>query len=388
VKARLYKRDNGYYYVIVSWKNEKGVYKQRWMSTKTKKKTEAEKWLEKQRAEIALGHFVEGDDAYFTDFIQEWLKTRVKGKLAVSTYEAYEGAIRNHIIPYFIKLQLKLRELKPYHFQNFYDELTEKGLSPSSVRRIHFLIGRALKFAMKMQMLGKNPAQYADLPKMKKYKPTIYNGEQLEKLKERVKDTEIEAPVILAMALGLRKAEALGLRWENVDFIKNRIFICEIRRESKSGEIIKEPKTEKSTRYLPMPDELATFLKKIKDKQEHYKEVFGNEYIDRDYVCTMPNGQPIGSSKVNKLLNKITDELELPRIRFHDLRHANATYLFKQGLSLKEIQAWLGHSVLSTTADIYTHLDEESKEKGAVIINNFLTPKETEEKKPTLRLVK
>lgn len=386
MKARLYKRDNGYYYVIVSWRDEKGEYKQRWMSTQSQGKKEAEKWLEKMRGEIAMGHFVEGEDAYFTDFINEWFVTRIKDKRSISTVETYEAAINNHIIPYFIKLQLKLRYLKPYHFQNFYDELTEKGLSPSSVRRIHFLISASLKFAMKMQMLGKNPAQYADLPKLKKYKPTVYNAEQLEQLRDAVKGTDLEVAVMLAMALGLRKGEALGLRWENVNFDDNNIYICETRREVKSGEIVKEPKTEKSIRYLPIPQEFADYLKEVKEKQEHYSSIFGSEYHQSGYVCTRPDGVPIKSHFVNLKLTAITKEHDLSHIRFHDLRHANATFLFKHGLTLKEIQAWLGHSDISTTANIYTHLDEQSKQKGAQIISGFFIPKE--ETKTPLRLVK
>lgn len=379
MNARLYRRNDRNYYVIINWKDQNGVQKQKWLTTKTRKKTEALKFLERIRGEIAYGLFTEGGDQQFVPFMKEWLDTTVKSNVSIISYQSYTSTFNYHIAPYFIPLNLKLRDLKPMHFQRFCYEKVKEGLSAKTVRKILCIIKQNLRFAIQMDLLARNPAAVVTLPKITKFKSNFYDEAQLYQLIKAIAHKTIEVPVILTIALGLRRGEVIGLRWKNVDLENNAIYICESKvAVTGQGNILKGTKTEVSTRLLPIPPELTEYLKKVKARQAENKKNFGNCYIESDFVCVFDDGTPI---KVEYLTINFRRELEnakLPLIRFHDLRHGNASYLFKMGLSLKEIQAWLGHSLLSTTADIYTHLDEEMKFKGAQKVAGLLKHLEIE----------
>ncbi|MTI70058.1 MAG: site-specific integrase [Firmicutes bacterium] len=370
MNTRLYLRENGYYYVITNYRDAFGKRKQRWISTKTKDYKKALKVLERSKKDIILGHFQEGDNIIFSKFLIDWLETRVKVSCTVSTFEDYYNIINNQFIPFFGD-KIKISTLRPIHIQRYIDDLLKRGVSDATVRKHYAIMSRAFKYALRMQYIGKNPASYIELPKHKKYKPLVYNQEELVKLLNASKDTLMETPIVLAIALGLRRGEVLGLRWENVDFKNKSVYICEIKVKVKGGEIIKEPKTEKSTRVLPLPSEITKYLYNLKQIQKENKKVFKEKFIDTDYVCTWPDGKPITLNYITTHIDNITKKAGLKKIRFHDLRHANATFLFKQGLSLKEIQVWLGHSVMSTTADIYTHLDDELKKRSSQAVSGL-----------------
>ena len=133
----------------------------------------------------------------------------------------------------------------------------------------------------------------------------------------------------------------------------------------------KAPKNESSLRTLPMIDKVETYLKRLQKRIMENKLLMGSEFKQNEYICCWENGQMYDISLINHQFKKILENNKMPHIRFHDLRHSTASYLLKQGFSLKEIQAWLGHSSLNTTANIYAHIDVEMKRNMASKMNSI-----------------
>ena len=200
----------------------------------------------------------------------------------------------------------------------------------------------------------------------------IYNQKQIENLIRVVKGDPIEFGVITASFYGLRRSEVLGLKWDAIDFenktITIRHTVHEVTVDGKTKIVASDTtKTKSSYRSLPLVKPFEEILLKMKREQEENKRLCGRCYCQDylDYIYVNQIGEIVKPGFVTAHFSAVLKANNLPHIRFHDLRHSCASLLFAQGVSLKEIQAWLGHSTIGTTANIYTHLDENNKLSSA-----------------------
>ncbi|WP_405168617.1 tyrosine-type recombinase/integrase [Paenibacillus sp. FSL H3-0286] len=386
MKGSLRKR-NQYWYIIVETKDESGNRKQKWINTKCEKKSDAEKFLRETLTKLDNNSFVQPQRKLkFTDFMLDWLNNVIKSEVEETTWEGYEMIVTKHIIPYFMsKNDILLQELQPMHLQKYYetkykdDQLTEKkGLSANTLRRHHANIRSALNFGVRMNLIPFNPADRIVLPKQEKFNASYYTVEQLEKLFDVCLGTPIESAVYLAAHYGLRRSEVLGLKWDCINFEEKTISIREVRVKYGKEVVVKKPKSESSQRILPLMDDIADYLLRLKMQWKKNKLLYGKDYIDSGLVCCWPDGSPLNTEYLNHKFKDILAKNELPHIRFHDLRHSTASYLIKNGVSLKEIQVWLGHSTISITANTYTHIDMETKKDTAQKINDLFSKKAKE----------
>ena len=367
MNGSLQKKGNMWYAVISL---EGG--KQKWISTKTKDKNKAKVVLRDILTKMDNDSYIDPTKIKFLDFMNDWLDNEVSKNIEKTTLESYMLTYKSHIKPYFEKLNLSLSDLKALHLQKYINYKHEKGradgkggLGGNTLRKHKILIKSCLNYAVKMRLITYNPIENVSLPKKEKFTGSYYNAEQIEKLLEIVKNTPIETPVILAVFYGFRRGEVLGLKWDDVDFTEGTIAVNNTRVRYSKVSVDKCPKTEKSRRTLPLINVVASYLKKLKLKQSSNKIAMGKDYHDSKYVCSWDNGQLYSVSFVNHKLTKLLSDYKMPHIRFHDLRHSTASYLLKQGFSLKEIQEWLGHADISTTANIYSHIDLEMKKNIA-----------------------
>lgn len=229
-----------------------------------------------------------------------------------------------------------------------------------------------------MNLIPFNPADRIVLPKQEKFNASYYTVEQLEKLFDVCLGTPIESAVYLAAHYGLRRSEVLGLKWDCINFEEKTISIREVRVKYGKEVVVKKPKSESSQRILPLMDDIADYLLRLKMQWKKNKLLYGKDYIDSGLVCCWPDGSPLNTEYLNHKFKDILAKNELPHIRFHDLRHSTASYLIKNGVSLKEIQVWLGHSTISITANTYTHIDMETKKDTAQKINDLFSKKAKE----------
>ena len=385
-----YLRDrNGIYYTVLSYYDING---KRVLSSKStglpvkgnKKRAEEILIQERMALEEKLKNqgLQQGEcNVLFTEFMKEWLEI-IKPTVEITTYSGYTLTVLNKIIPYFDSKYpgLMLRDLTPKMIQDYYTYgLNKEGVAANTVVHRHANIHKALKYAFKVGMIDSNPADKVEKPKVGKFESEPYNAKELAELFEAVKGTNLELGVLLAAFYGLRREEAVGLKWKSIDFEKKTITIKSVVTEAYvDGKITlvekDRTKTKSSFRTLPLVPQFEDFLKKLKAEQEHNREICGSYYNKDfiDYVYVNQVGDIMKPGYITQQFPKFLEKNGLRRIRFHDLRHSCATLLFTNGVSLKDIQAWLGHSDISTTSNIYTHLDFDSKINSANAILSIL----------------
>ena len=380
---------NGRYYAVLNYRNAGGQRKTKWISLGlpekgNKRKAEAE--LARLRAEFEPPKEV-GDlssDMLFTDYLLEWLEI-AKGRLAVATYSSYAAMIKRPVGPYFRQRNLTLRELEARHLQMFYSEMLRK-VKPNTVIHYHAIIHSALKYAVKTDMLVQNVADKVDRPKKNSFQPVFLSAEEMQKMFEALRGTKLELPVLVAAFYGFRRGEVLGLKWDAIDFERGTISVIRtvttITLDGKQTEIEQQSaKTKSSLRTLPLIGSFREYFLQVKEAQELNKQVCGNcyNYEYDGFVFVDELGERMRANYLTSAFPKFLENHGLRRMRFHDLRHTCASLLLSNGISMKQIQIWLGHSTFSTTADIYAHLDYSAQETSANAMNGMFNRPEKEE---------
>ena len=279
--------------------------------------------------------------------------------------------VKRVIAPYFRERGITLQGLTPKDIQDFYLEKL-KTVSASSVIHYHANIHRALKHAVKLDLIPTNPADKVDRPKKDRFIGSFYDADEVNKLFEVSKGTKLEFPILFGAFYGLRRSEALGLKWDAIDFENDSITIrhtvTSVTLDGKVQLVAADTtKTKSSLRTLPLVPFVKERLLVLKKEQENNRRLCGRSYHKQyaGYVCINEMGDLIKPHYVTEQFPKLLDANGLRRIRFHDLRHSCASLMLANGVPMKQIQDWLGHSDFSTTANIYAHLDYSTKLSSA-----------------------
>ena len=300
-----------------------------------------------------------------------------------TTFSSYTQMVKGKIAPYFRNTGLTLDGIQAKHIQSFYlHEL--KTVSPGTVIRYHANIHKALKYAVKMDLIPFNPADKVERPKKQRYIADYYRQEELERLLEASKDHPYSLMIQMTAFYGLRRSEALGLKWDAIDFERGTISVIRtvttITVDGKQTEIEQQSaKTKSSLRTLPLIGSFREYFMQVKEAQELNKQICGNCYNHEydGFVFVDELGERMRANYLTSAFPKFLENHGLRRMRFHDLRHSCASLLLANGVPLKHIQEWLGHSDFTTTANIYTHLDYKSKITSANVMDNILTLPDT-----------
>lgn len=266
-----------------------------------------------------------------------------------------------------------------WRIQDYYTyEMRVNKLSANAVIHRHANIRKALQYAMKIGLIDSNPADLVERPKKGKYVGGYYNESELEQLFKAIKGDPLELAVIVAAFYGLRRSEVIGLKWDAIDFenktVSIRHTVTQACVDRKSTVVQKDrTKTKSSYRTLPLVPPFERLLIQLKADQARNRKLCGRSYNTDylDYIYVNEIGELIKPGYLTQHFPALLEKKGLKRIRFHDLRHSCASLLFANGVSMKEIQAWLGHSDISTTMNIYTHLDVDSKIASANAILNI-----------------
>ena len=360
---------NGYYYIILNLTDANGKRKPKWISTKLPvkgNKKRAEQLLMEERKRYSQPTKSKDDDILFADFMEQWLDV-VKGSITTVTYSSYANMVKVIIAPYFREKNITLKGLQAKDIQDFYQEQLNR-VKASTVIHYYANIHKALKYAVKLELISNNPADRVERPKQEKFQGSFYSSEELNDLFDAVAGTRLELAVLLGAFYGLRRSEIVGLKWDAIDFKKNTITInhtvtsCNL--DGKCVVLAKDTtKTKSSRRTLPLVPFFRDKLLNIKSQQEANKKLCGRSYNKDylDYIYVDEIGDRIKPNYITGQFPKLLEKQGFRRIRFHDLRHSCASLLLASGVPMKNIQEWLGHSDFSTTANIYAHLDYSSK---------------------------
>ena len=350
VAGRLQEK-NGFYYIVLSYTDSAGKRRQPWIGTglpvKGNKKR-AEKMLADTRKDFTIpkGQVSElSPDMAFSDYMRYWLKM-MRTAVTETTYSSYCFNVEKHIIPYFEPLGVTLAGLQPRQIQSFYLHEAET-LKNTSILRFHANLHKALKYAVRIDLIASNPVDKVDRPKPQAFMASYYSAEEMEKLFEAAQGHKLELIIQLAAFYGLRRAEVMGLRWEAIDFEAKTLTIRHIVTSTRidGKKILVEAdraKTKSSLRTLPLVDPIAERLKVVKEQQEYNQKICGNcynqEYLGYVFVDAM--GNLIQPDSVTTGFPQLLKENGLRRIRFHDLRHPYVKHTTKIfSLRLMDFQA-------------------------------------------------
>ena len=378
---------NNIYQVVLNYKDINGKRKQKWVSTGLSEKGN-NKRIANQKMQEILTNFKENlnikeetkNDKLFVSYLKEWLIS-IKNTIEENTYDSYK-VIVNKICDYFQDKNILLNDLKPVEIQKFYNFLYSKELTGNTVLHYHNVLRKALQIALKLDLILSNPADRVERPKKEQFIGSFYSQAELNTLFTLIKDDPLQIVIYLASFYGLRRSEVLGLKWDAFDFDNKTITIkhkaIETRKDNKRVILLKDKtKNQSSYRTLPLVDDIIVILQEHKKQIDENKKLCGNSYNKKylDYICVDSMGKLFRPEYVTDhftlIMNKNKDILR--KIRFHDLRHSCASLLLAKGIPMKEIQDWLGHSTYSTTANIYAHLEKDTKNKSANVLSNVLT---------------
>ena len=325
------------------------------------------------------------DEYPLVAFLNDWLDKVKSRSVQKSTFHGYKSLVNGKIARFFGD-KFTLGDLNIRTVTAFYETFREKNRSESTVLRYHNLLHEACKYAVRQEILDSNPMDKVDRPKQKKYRGNYYSPEKVQTLLSMIKEDVIYLPVLLAAYYGLRRSEAVGLSWSNIDFENGVIHVSqkviELTENGKTELIIsKDMKNESSRRSLPLITDVKKILLEQKEKQETYRKMFRGDYNRKylDMVCVDPMGNLIHPDRITERFPVLLERFSMEKIRFHDLRHSCASMLIANHASLKEVQMWLGHSTITTTADVYGHLDESAKNRIGDAMQKLLCPDEGED---------
>jgi integrase len=288
-------------------------------------------------------------------YLKDWLENCVKPKNRHQTVRSYDWIIRIHIGPELGKIPLA--KLTPQRLQKFLNERHASGLSATTVRHINATLRAALSQAQRWQLVHQNVAKLVTLPYGTRYLPSILTSAQAKSLLEFLDGHKHEALISVALTMGLRRGEILGLRWSDVDLASRSMTVRHsLERIHGTGLQLSEPKSARSKRSLTIPQLSVRALVKHRISQEKLRSWAGPKWKEGDFVFTTDVGTPMPPDEVSRLLPEILHEAGLPKVRFHDLRHSCASLLLSLGVPAKLVQETLGHSTYQLTMDTYSHM--------------------------------
>lgn len=314
----------------------------------------------RKRAEVELrklltkrdeGQEIAPENLTVSELADRWLREYVRPRLGPRTIESYEQLLRNHALP--VIGNRPLRNLRPLDVQSIYTRIREKGRSGTTALHCHRVLREALQWAVKMELVGRNVADAVDAPRASTIEARKVSLEELGAILDSA-DRE-RAPygllVQIAVHTGVRLGEALGLRWDDINLPTRRLHV---RQTLGTDGGFREPKTKRSKRTIHFDAELAALIDAHRKVQRaHY--LANGLRPDPDLVFANEQGLSLDHSRVDRAWKAITKRAGVSGVRFHDLRHAHATYLLDAGVALTVVSERLGHSQTSTTLNIYAH---------------------------------
>ena len=381
---------NGTLYAVISYKDNLGQYKQKWISTGLKErgnKKQAQKILETELEKFTLHPIEENpqpaqkNDIIFIDYIYDYIKSKEK-ELSPNVYQSYMECWK--IMKKHFGNKLKLKDVTYHHIEDYYDYLKNTRKNKNITIKHHAVIlSPALRLAYRDDLIVKNPYEFMPKIKKEKSKMQYYNKEELEKLFEVTDKSPLKLIVRVAAYYGFRRSELVGLKWDAIDF-KNKMITIKhkVLHVNNKFYLSDTLKTTASHRTLPLLPEIESLLVERKEEIEKNKELFKKSYNHKydEYVFVDDIGDLINPDIISNRFRTLLRKNNLKHIRFHDLRHSCASLLVASKVPIKNIQEWLGHSNFNTTADVYSHLDYSSKYESANALSKALSFNRTEEK--------
>ena len=296
-------------------------------------------------------------------YLQRWLREAVTPTVRPQTLASYRRLVAGHITPELGRIQLS--RLSPLDVQAFTNRKLEAGLSPRTVQYLHAILRRALGQALRWGLVTRNVATLVDAPRVRRAEVQPLHPDQARAFLAAVRGDRLEALYTVALVIGLRQGETLGLRWVDVDLEAGTLTVRNALQRLRPGWELVEPKTTRSRRTLALPAVAISALRAHRTRQLEERLWAGSRWQEHGFVFTSAIGTPLDASGVSRRFHAALAAASLPRQRFHDLRHACASLLLVQGVSPRVVMEILGHSQISLTMNTYSHVMPELQREAA-----------------------
>jgi integrase len=287
-------------------------------------------------------------------FLHRWLEEVACPSVRPRTYASYAQLVRLHLVPGLGRT--RLARLRPEDVQAFLNRKLQEGLSPRTVQYLHAVLRRALGQAEKWGLVARNVARLVDPPKVARPEVRPLTAEEARRLLDATRGDRLEALYSVAVAVGLRQGEALGLRWQDVDLDRGLLTVrVQLQRIGGTLQLV-EPKSPRSQRTIQLPTVVVQALREHRARQLAERLQAGAAWQEHGLVFTTSIGTPLDARNVVRHFHRLLAKAGLPRMPFHVLRHTAASLLLAQGLDLRVVQQVLGHSQIALTANLYAHV--------------------------------
>jgi len=375
--AHVEKRGKGSYRLVVTiGYNDKGTPIRERKTIKAKNTTEAKKQLAIYESEILTGKYIKTDIIKLEELFVEWLDKEADNKFTPKTKENYINIYNQRIRPLYG--HMKVTDIKPIHVLNFVNSLSKDGarldgkpgsLSASSINNAYKAFNALLRFAYELGWASENAATNIKPPTPQKTETEVYSIKEIKILMGHLEKEPFHWQLIILLALisAARQGEIAALEEKHVDFERGGIHIKQsLSNTTKEGLKLKSTKTGRQ-RFVSLPDQLMNYLRKQIHvrKQESFKAGQFQEWPDHLFLFANEFGKPLRADRISKWWRKFIGELNINKIRFHDLRHTSSTLLINDKVHAKVISQRLGHADISTTMNIYGHVMEEVDKETA-----------------------
>ena len=375
MRGSLLKRGETWSYVLYLGRGPDGKKQQKWVGG-FRTRREAEAALTEALERVRTATWADPGRQTVGDYLEDWL-TAVRPSLRSSTATSYEHTLRKWVIPRIG--HLRLGALTSAKLSALYGELLKSGrhdgksgLSTRSVAYTHRIVTHALKDAISWGLLTRNPATHVDPPRVARPEMKVWTQKEVQRFLASVADDRLYALWTVLLATGLRRGEALGLRWDDVDLDRRRLSIQRAVTVVDYEIVVSEPKTARGRRSVSIDPTTAAVLAAHRKRQLEESMAWGPAWQDSGYVFTTEDGRVLHPQRVTQVFKRLANEAGLPPIRLHDLRHTAATLALTAGIHPKVVSERLGHATVGITLDTYSHVGEGLQEEAAARVAGLI----------------
>jgi integrase len=375
MRGSLLKRGETWSYVLYLGRGPDGKKQQKWVGG-FRTRREAEAALTEALERVRTGTWADPGRQTVGEYLEDWL-TAVRPSLRSSTATSYEHTLRKWVIPRIG--HLRLGALSSAKLSALYGELLRSGrhdgkggLSARSVAYTHRIMTHALKDAVSWGLLARNPAAHVDPPRVARPEMQVWTQKEVQRFLVSVADDRLYALWTVLLATGLRRGEALGLRWDDVDLDRRRLSIQRAVTVVDYEIVVSEPKTARGRRSVSIDPITAAVLVAHRKRQLEERLAWGPAWQDSGYVFTTEDGRVLHPQRVTQVFKRLASEAGLPPIRLHGLRHTAATLALTAGIHPKVVSERLGHATVGITLDTYSHVGEGLQEEAATRVAGLI----------------
>lgn len=364
-EGSIYRRKDGLWCAQISLQGKR-------LTKYAKTQAECRDWIREMYRKIGGGLTYEATRITLDQFVETWLSGKELSRRP-KTVQQYRKVVQQHILP--IMGSMRLLDIRTTHVKQLYMFKKEQGLGARTLQMIHATPYNVLKQAMREGILGHNPVEAVERPRVEQAEMKVLNEAQIQQFLIAANGSPFEAIYYLALVTGMREGELLGLKWSDLDWNKGVLFVQrQLQQIDGQGYVFMPPKTKAGRRQIKVGSATLKQLEAHQTRQALDRERAGERWQENDLIFPTTLGTPLDYKRVTSEFKRLLKRAGLPNLRFHDLRHTSLNALMEMGTPVNTVQRRGGHAKPSTTVDIYGHATARSQEEAAEKIEALITP--------------